>query len=789
MSLKRIQIPFAENNALRRYVSNPGNGKPSCDWFKRHEKTKGKKPDSCTHFLLRGGKYEVDPECNDEFLWNYAISVQQGILTSVVERRTEFFRYHVDMDFAQLTEVSLQDMPGSPGLRSYLLVFQETLHKFFPFSPNVFFECSINSAATKLTMGSDGKTQLTKTGFHVIFHHIWVNADQALSIRAYLLCALRKAFGERKEPFFNLWEDVVDESIYLANGLRMNTATKYHRCKSCGGKARSAKQTLVAPPLKLPSSSVASAASITLTSSPSTPSTPSTPSVDLKKLLRTSSSAGLIDRPSSQEAAVAVAVTDAKGACDDCGDGKGYVFEGRPYFLRATWDYKCDAIERLVLVPREPSDDTPVYKAPANLFDFSIEANREQKAFGVASNVERCFWAMPMPYWLPFEDDAEKEDGLDLEPMDSAPLANPAPLLMSVPLQDLLLYGDPFEVVNGLGPWELTRRLHNTLRLTSIRIPPALDSVIRAKFTEDVAALKNGDYPQMDPDLNKIVPFYVRPDGAPPYDRIQNAIKRRALPISYDSNGHRIERLDELKLVDSDNKVFEENEKLLLEVEQFIRFNVGMRVEEPKAPYAEIAVTAIYHNVVKTGSPKHFYVRIDGFGSSFCQNIAGNHNSNGIYFRIDSKGITQKCFCRCKTTARRLSGLMCKDFSSVCIPLPVELKKHFFGTKTEKSTYFDKSKVAEKKAVVKLVEFDHDEILKNCAGYLAKPITHSIPLLDESQGYEQQAAFAKEEVDDDVFDFAHYKKAKRDREFMMHGLLDPEDRVKQMLKSRKVDDE
>lgn len=63
--------------------------------------------------------------------------------------------------------------------------------------------------------------------------------------------------------------------------------------------------------------------------------------------------------------------------------------------------------------------------------------------------------------------------------------------------------------------------------------------------------------------------------------------------------------------------------------------------------------------------------------SHFCQNINKEHNSNTIYFYIDSHHLYQKCFCRCNTTHNRIDGL-CKDYRSRGIPLGVIVRETLF---------------------------------------------------------------------------------------------------------------
>ena len=60
--------------------------------------------------------------------------------------------------------------------------------------------------------------------------------------------------------------------------------------------------------------------------------------------------------------------------------------------------------------------------------------------------------------------------------------------------------------------------------------------------------------------------------------------------------------------------------------------------------------------------------------SKYCTNIGKNHNSEHIYFKLNKKGICQKCFCKCDTLNGRQNGY-CKDYSSTIIPLTDFVRK------------------------------------------------------------------------------------------------------------------
>lgn len=78
-------------------------------------------------------------------------------------------------------------------------------------------------------------------------------------------------------------------------------------------------------------------------------------------------------------------------------------------------------------------------------------------------------------------------------------------------------------------------------------------------------------------------------------------------------------------------------------------------------PYRKEAcrITALY----KYGKDQPTFVLATD--SKFCLNLMknkGRHNSNHVYFVLNSRKIVQKCFCQCETLAGRKSEAMCKDF-------------------------------------------------------------------------------------------------------------------------------
>jgi hypothetical protein len=93
-----------------------------------------------------------------------------------------------------------------------------------------------------------------------------------------------------------------------------------------------------------------------------------------------------------------------------------------------------------------------------------------------------------------------------------------------------------------------------------------------------------------------------------------------------------------------------------------------------------------YDNIVVRsavyGDDKLLWVHVDGDGSTACPNLLsthnnGEHHSNHIWFSIDPRHLTLRCFCRCKTIEGR-RGKPCSKFF-VSKPLMQPEREAIFG--------------------------------------------------------------------------------------------------------------
>lgn len=754
MSLKAVQNPHAVVNLLKQWINSPGQGRPSCHFSRRREATpKGQPAPKSTHFLLSGGAYVIDSDMNDEFLWRLAIALNQGFTSTIVETRTDFFKYFIDFDFNQKDVVELHTV------RDYVTLLQVVLRKFFPLASNVYFECLVSTAPTKKVKAVDGETELIKSGYHVIYPHLWMHKDQALAVRADFITHLEREFPERSLPLYNHWNDVVDESVYLGSGLRMLSCIKAHACpnKTCAPRYQYGKNKKVPPPPKIPGLRKPSTTAVENGGQDKAAAPTKSDPVDLRKTLTSSTAAAITKQSDTVDPVPAVpppALQVPEPPCGKC--QKGYIFEGRPYFLVAAWDFKADTITRKVKVPDQPSVDTPV-------LEMTHTRMFEPLPDTAGGSGPVCFPAMPMPQWTPENDD---DDDLNLLGDDDDDDDDGG----GVPLPDLLYFGDPFSVDpprNSVDAWKIVRQVHNSLRITSIRMPAMLLEAMREVFQAD-----DGDYLLMSSDLSRdraaavhqVCPRFVRPAGATPFARASAALARHSKGQRfYDHKGRPVESASEVRICESvtrGHKAYVTDVELLNEIEQFIRHNVGVRGEEGIRPYAEIEVCDVIFNAT-TKHPLSYLVSVRGFGSGYCMNRGDDHKSNNIYFTITKAGLVQRCHCRCNTIEHRVAG-RCRDFKSRAFDLPPRIKEKLF---TDKSGSASSAGLGAGD-----MYYGGGLALEN----IQEPVQESVKRFDVQSILQHMPTTLPEGCDD----FDSFRAKKREREEHELGLVDPEKRIK-----------
>jgi hypothetical protein len=193
------------------------------------------------------------------FLNLYALYCLYGHKNWLVEQKLDIFRYFIDLDFKQ---------PGillPEKIEAIVFIVVRAIEKFFPDSDKELLKCICSSTVCKVDRckaclcecqgqkdcekckgvgntgkkgalactGCGGEFPVTKkTGVHLHFPNIFVNASQALDMRETVIAECTRVWGFRSSPF-NAWSEVIDEVVYKQSGLRMMCAHKGEFCKQC----------------------------------------------------------------------------------------------------------------------------------------------------------------------------------------------------------------------------------------------------------------------------------------------------------------------------------------------------------------------------------------------------------------------------------------------------------------------------------------------------------------------------------------------------------------------------
>ena len=180
------------------------------------------KTDVPTHFLLDGGKLHVPDEFANAFLNVYFISaVVKREHVSLVELKTREFKLFFDLDATYDASTSTPDQIRT-ALEQLTVHIQASVARFFTQGTDT--TCIACTAPDKQGKALAGAATPVKYGVHLIFPHIIVNAPIALRVRSMLLEYL-ETVSPSVVPL-NTMDDIVDDSVFKANGLRAVYATK-----------------------------------------------------------------------------------------------------------------------------------------------------------------------------------------------------------------------------------------------------------------------------------------------------------------------------------------------------------------------------------------------------------------------------------------------------------------------------------------------------------------------------------------------------------------------------------
>lgn len=184
---------------------------------------------AATHYRMDGGKLAIDPVIMDEFLKQYALALDRKEVISIVEKRTDIYKMHYDLDVVD-TE------PWSEAIILQTLQEMRTaMATCFPVEKREELFRAVVLTAPPKKVGD-----MWKTGIHVIYPDLQVDSTMGLTLRKVAVMHLNKL--QRRIAPLNSWDDVLDRCVHVANGLRMVGSVKMSKCDNCSAKRKKMKQ-------------------------------------------------------------------------------------------------------------------------------------------------------------------------------------------------------------------------------------------------------------------------------------------------------------------------------------------------------------------------------------------------------------------------------------------------------------------------------------------------------------------------------------------------------------------
>ena len=183
-----------------------------------------------THLLLDGGKLIIPESRMNEFLNYYTNDFINNHRNYICEGKTNIFRFHADLDFFQEEELEINE------LLTYISTIQSVLKELFVDKIRTTKNNKNNKLKLYVCLTETGIKEkygniYKKIGVHLIWPNIYIDTEKSLIIRRLIITKFKNLYGERDKH--NSWEDVVDESVYRQNGLRMIGSAKLYKCKDC----------------------------------------------------------------------------------------------------------------------------------------------------------------------------------------------------------------------------------------------------------------------------------------------------------------------------------------------------------------------------------------------------------------------------------------------------------------------------------------------------------------------------------------------------------------------------
>jgi len=191
-----------------------------------------------THLLLDNGRVSVPNEMNDAFLQKYAETISTGHKAYIVERRTDVFRYCMELDFHSSTMI--EDTPAF-ALMMASYVQTRIVSRYLDLAQVNISPSVLVSYCPCVQENENGEEPKYKTGIHL--NWMLPIKDTTALVLWSLLVDMITTDTPQMPHMVVPWSEIVDPAIYEHCGLRMLYSRKSVPCTTCGGASYKRKKT------------------------------------------------------------------------------------------------------------------------------------------------------------------------------------------------------------------------------------------------------------------------------------------------------------------------------------------------------------------------------------------------------------------------------------------------------------------------------------------------------------------------------------------------------------------
>lgn len=188
-------------------------------WCSKHNYTNNK---NLSHVLMDGGVLSIPYEKLNEFYIVYIKAVKQKENLFIVEQKTEFFNFFIDIDYKDDDALTLDQ------INSITEIICEKVETFFTNS----------KAIVSISKPKSSKDGQIKSGIHMNWQGLVVDCENANYLMNHVVGTLSKVYSDKN------WNTIIDPSVYgnpikntKGSGFRLPWSykkVKHEQCKGIG---------------------------------------------------------------------------------------------------------------------------------------------------------------------------------------------------------------------------------------------------------------------------------------------------------------------------------------------------------------------------------------------------------------------------------------------------------------------------------------------------------------------------------------------------------------------------